>query len=96
MNNPHIGSSLEGFLREEGIYEEVREVALRRVIAWQLKRQMEENDISKAELARRMATSRSQVDRILEGNDPGIRLDTLVRAAAAVGCELRVELVQPN
>jgi transcriptional regulator with XRE-family HTH domain len=54
---------------------------------------METNNISKSELARRMKTSRSQVDRILEGEDPGIRLDTLERAAKAVGCELRVELL---
>lgn len=93
MSNPHIGSSLEDFLREEGIYEEVREAALRDVFAWQVKRQMKASNISKAELARRMETSRSQVDRILEGEDPGIRLDTLERAAKAVGCELRLELL---
>ena len=92
MSNPHIGSSFEDFLRDEGLLEEVNEVAARRVIAWQVKRQMEANNLSKAELARRMETSRSQVDRILEGEDPGIRLDTLERAAKAVGCELRVEL----
>lgn len=92
MSNPHIGSSLDDFLREEGILEEVNEAALRKVVAWQIKTQMKANDISKAELARRMETSRSQVDRILAGNDPGIRLDTLERAAAAVGCTLHVEL----
>jgi transcriptional regulator with XRE-family HTH domain len=54
---------------------------------------MKANGISRAELARRMEISRSQIDRILEGEDPGIRLDTLERAAKTVGCELRLELL---
>ncbi len=94
MSNPHIGSSFDEFLREEGIYEEVNEMAMRQVAAWQIKTQMEVSGISRAELARRMETSRSQVDRILKGDDPGIRMDTLERAAKAVGCQLRVELAQ--
>ncbi len=93
MSNIHRGSSFEDFLIEAGILEEVNELAARQIIAWRLKDQMETNNISKSELARRMKTSRSQVDRILEGEDPGIRLDTLERAARAVGCELRVELL---
>lgn len=93
MSNIHRGSSFEDFLIEAGILEEVNELAARQIIAWRLKDQMETNNISKSELARRMETSRSQVDRILEGEDPGIRLDTLERAARAVGCELRVELL---
>jgi DNA-binding Xre family transcriptional regulator len=93
MSNIHRGSSFEDFLIEAGILEEVNELAARQIIAWRLKDQMETNNISKSELARRMKTSRSQVDRILEGEDPGIRLDTLERAAKAVGCELRVELL---
>lgn len=93
MSNIHRGSSFDDFLIEAGILEEVNELAARQIIAWRLKDQMETNNISKSELARRMKTSRSQVDRILEGEDPGIRLDTLERAARAVGCELRVELL---
>ncbi|MDQ3613917.1 MAG: helix-turn-helix transcriptional regulator, partial [Chloroflexota bacterium] len=77
MSNIHRGSSFEDFLIEAGILEEVNELAARQIIAWRLKDQMETNNISKSELARRMKTSRSQVDRILEGEDPGIRLDTL-------------------
>lgn len=92
MSNPHFGSSLDDFLRDEGILEDVNEAAAREVIAWQIRTKMESEHISKAELARRMETSRSQVDRILAGNDPGIRLDTLERAAAAVGCALHIEL----
>ncbi len=81
------------FAKEAGILEEVNELAVRQIIAWRLKDEMETNNISKAELARRMETSRSQVDRILNGDDPGIRLDTLERAAKAVGCKLRLELL---
>ena len=84
MNETQIGSSFDDFLREQDIYEEIREAALRRVVAWQLKTQMEANGISRAELARRMETSRSQVDRILDGNDPGISPDILERAAKVI------------
>jgi len=69
MTNIHIGSSFDDFLREEGIYEEASATAAVRVLAWQLKQQIEEQGISMAELARRMGTSRSQVDRLLNADD---------------------------
>ena len=93
MTNPHIGSSFDDFLEEQGIREEVDAIAARRVIAWQIKQAMEANHITKVEMARRMATSRSQVDRLLDEDAGGITLDLIERGARAVGRHLRVELV---
>ena len=85
------GSTLEDFLKEEGIYEAAKTTAVLRVVAWQLAQEMERQGLSKTELAARMHTSRAQLDRVLkaEGN---VTLQTLQRAAALVGRELRVEL----
>ncbi len=93
MSKIHRGSSLDDLLEDEGILDEVRETALRQVIAWQLEEERIAQGISKAELARRMGTSRSQVDRLLKAEEPGIQLETLERGARAVGRHLKVELV---
>jgi antitoxin HicB len=91
--NIHKGSSLDHFLREEGIYEEVTSIATARVLAWQLQQQMNQQGLTKVEMARRMGTSRSQLDRLLKPGSAGVTLDTIHRAAKAVGRELRVELI---
>ena len=91
--NPRIGSSFDDFLREEGIYEETIAQAQKRVIAWQINERRRERGMTKAQLAARMGTSRMQVDRVLDPDNDKVRLDTLVRAARAVGGELRLELV---
>jgi antitoxin HicB len=90
--NPHWGTTLNEFLRDEGIRDAVRGVAATRVVAWQLTQEMERQGISKAKLAALMQTSRAQLDRILkaEGN---VTIATLQRAASFVGRELRLELV---
>lgn len=90
--NPHWGSSLDDLLTEDGVREQVRAEAATRVVAWQLTQEMERQGITKSELAARMGTSRAQLDRILkaEGN---VTVETLRRAAALVGRELKVELV---
>jgi predicted XRE-type DNA-binding protein len=93
MTNPHIGSSFDDFLEEQGIREEVDAIAVRRVIAWQIKQAMEANHITKVEMARRMATSRSQVDRLLNEDAGTVTLDLIERGARAVGRRLRVELI---
>ena len=92
-DNPHIGESFEEFLREQGIYEQVTSVALKRTIAMQIRQQMAEQNISKSELARRMKTSGSQLARLLDPDNDKVQLDTLVRAANAVGKDLAVALV---
>jgi hypothetical protein len=90
--NPHWGSTLDDFLREDGTRDAARAEAATRVVAWQLSQEMERQGISKARLAELMHTSRAQVDRILNARG-NVTIATLQRAAALVGRELRLELV---
>jgi hypothetical protein len=88
-----IGSSFDDFLKEDGIYEEVTARAIKRVIARQLGALMQEEGLTKAALAKRMHTSRAQLDRLLDPENESVTLGTLTRAAHAVGRQLRMELV---
>ncbi|KJS24491.1 MAG: Fis family transcriptional regulator [Hyphomonadaceae bacterium BRH_c29] len=88
-----IGSSFDDFLKEEGIYEEAQEFALLRVFAWKIREAMKAKAISKVEMAKRMNTSRSQLDRILDPQNDHVELATLMRAADAVGHKLSLDLV---
>ena len=90
--NPHWGTTLDAFLTEDGIREAAKVEAVTRVVAWQLAQEMERQGITKAALAERMHTSRAQLDRILKAKG-NITIETLQRAAALVGRELRLELV---
>ena len=89
-----IGSSFDSFLDEDGALEETTEVAIKRVLAWQIEQAMKEKDLTKAEMARRMQTSRSQLDRLLDPRQTHVKLHTMQRAAAVVGKRLRIDLVQ--
>jgi DNA-binding Xre family transcriptional regulator len=88
-----IGSSFDDFLKKEGIYEAVTACAIKRVLVRQLDELMQREEISKTELAARMKTSRAQLDRLLDPENGSVTLDTLTRAAQAVGRHLRMELV---
>lgn len=88
-----VGSSFDDFLKEDGLYEEVTADAIKRVIARQLDALMIDQGITKAELAKRMKTSRAQLDRLLDPKNESVTLGTLARAAKAVGRQLRLELV---
>ena len=90
--NKHIGSSFQDWLESEGIREEANTAAVKAVLAYQLARTMEEKGFTKAQLARELGTSRSQVDRILDPMNDSVALSTLARAAALVGRKLRLEL----
>lgn len=90
--NKHIGSTLDDFLREEGIYEVAKTEAATRVISWQITEEMRKRGITKLEMANLMHTSRTQVDRILKAKG-NVTIETLQRASALVGRELRLELV---
>ena len=90
--NPHWGTTLDAVLAEDGIREAAKAEAVTRVVAWQLTQEMERQGMTKAELAERMHTSRAQLDRILKAKG-NITIETLQRAAALVGRELRLELV---
>ena len=93
MDNPHIGSSIDDFLAEEGILEEAAERAIKRVLGWQIEQEMKAKGMTKAVMAKRMDTSRAQLDRLLDPGNTSVTLHTLQRAAAAIGKKLRVELV---
>ena len=93
MKKKNLGSSVDSWLREEGIYEEVSATAIKRVLARQVESAMKEKHFSKAEMARRMRTSRAALDRLLDPNYEAVTLSTLRKAATAVGRELRLELV---
>jgi len=87
-----IGSSFNDYLAEEGIREEVEDMALKEIIADQLAQAMKNAGITKTAMAQRMGTSRRQLDRLLDPRNPSVTLLTLRRAASAVGRRLRVEL----
>jgi len=93
VSEQRIGSSFDDFLQEAGIRGDVERIAQKRVFAWRLEREMERQGLSKSEMARRMQTSRSQVDRLLDPTNDRVQLDTLVKAAHAIGCELKLDLL---
>ncbi|MGE5565039.1 MAG: helix-turn-helix domain-containing protein [Parcubacteria group bacterium] len=87
-----IGSSFDDFLDEEGIRDEVEDLALKEIIADQIAAAMQERGITKTAMAARMGTSRRQLDRLLDPANPSVTLSTLRRAAHAVGRTLSVQL----
>jgi antitoxin HicB len=92
VDSKHIGGDFDDFLRNEGILDDAQAVATKRVIAYQIAQEMESAHITQAELARRMKTSRSAVERLLDPANPSVTLSTLERAASAVGKRLKVQL----
>ena len=90
--NVHTGSRFDDFLKEEGIFDEVRAKALKRALAEQLEDSMQVAKLTKLEMARKMATSRSQLDRVLDPNNVSVQLDTLIKAARAVGKEVEIKI----
>lgn len=93
MNEQHLGSSLDDFLMEEGRLAEAEAVAAKRVLAFQISKLMAEQQLSKAEMARRMNTSRAAVDRLLDCETESATLATLEKAATALGRKLYIALV---
>ena len=91
-----IGSRFGDFLREQGTYAQTQAVAIKRVLAWQLAEEMKKQSLTKSAMAKRMETSRSQLDRLLDPENAEVQLETLARAARAVNCELRFELAGTN
>jgi antitoxin HicB len=94
MTHPSIGSSFEDFLKEEGIYEEVQAQAVKEVLAWQIEQAIKTQGLTKTEMARRMQTSRVQLDRLLDPKNTSVTLHTLQRAAAILGKRVRLDLVE--
>jgi len=92
MKNKHIGSDFDDFLREEGLLPEAEAVAVKRVIAYEIGKEIQRRRISKSALARMMRTSRSSLHRLLDPENPSVTLLTLESVALALGRKLRVEL----
>ena len=93
MNEQYLGDTLDDFLEEEGLLAEAEAIAIKRVIAFQISQLMSEQSLSKAEMARRMQTSRAAVDRLLDPRYESATLSTLEKAALALGKRLQVALV---
>ncbi len=91
--NAHIGTTFESWLDEVGLREEVTAAAVKAVIAAQIGEEMKKQKITKARMAELMRTSRAQVDRLLDQTNDSATIETLMRAARAIGRELRLELV---
>ncbi|WP_068086743.1 helix-turn-helix domain-containing protein [Polycladidibacter stylochi] len=92
VESAHLGSSFDDFLQEENLLEEAREVAIKRVIAFELEQAMAKQNITKSAMAERLQTSRSQLDRLLDPNNTSVTLSTLSRAAQAVGRKLNLSI----
>ena len=92
MSKKHMGSSVDDFLKKEGIFEEAQAQAVKEIVAWQLAEAMKKKKISKNKMAALLKTSRTQVDRLLSARDD-IRLSSLQRAAAMVGRRVTIELI---
>jgi len=92
MSRKNMGSNIDDFLKEEGIFEDAQAHAIKEVVAWQLAEAMKKKKISKSRMASLLKTSRSQVDRLLDSKED-ITLLSLQRAAAMVGKRVSIDLV---
>ncbi len=94
MNSEHLGSDFDSFLEAEGLLEEAEAVATKRVLAFQIAEAMKEQKLSKAAMARRMKTSRSALDRLLDPSVPSVTLLTIERAVRALGRRLLIQMIE--
>lgn len=90
--NPHLGSKFDDFLAEQGLLEDVTATAMKRVLAWQIEQAMKKQRLTKTVMAKRMGTSRAALDRLLDTDNTSVTLQTMGRAAAALGKELSITL----
>jgi antitoxin HicB len=93
MNEEHIGSEFDDFLAEEGLLEEAEATAVKRVLAFQIIQLMQEQNLSKADMARRMKTSRAALERLLDPENRSVTLHTMDKAARSLGKRLHLTLV---
>ena len=94
--NPHRGSNFDDFLKEEGLFDQVQARALKRALAEQFTDAMLSSNMTKVQMASTMTTSRSQVDRILDPQNLSIQLDTMIKAASALGRTVEIRLRKPS
>lgn len=91
--NSHWGPTLESFLEEEGMLEEANAYATKKILAWQISEAMKEQGISKSDMAKKMKTSRSSLDRLLDPENGSLNLTTMERAATALGRKVMIQLI---
>ena len=89
----HRGSDFRDFLKEQGILDEVEARALKQALSLQLDRLLKEEELTKTQMATRMKTSRAAVDRLLDASNSSVTLNTLGKAARALGRKIKIELV---
>ena len=92
MKHKNIGASFDSFLDDEGIREQVENIAIKRVVAFQIKAEMEKKQLTRTELAKKMHTSRSSLNRLLDPEDEAITFKTLKKAASVLGKKLIIQL----
>ena len=92
MENKHVGSDFDDFLAGEGLLEQAEALAVKRAIAYQVEQLMEQQNLSKTEMSRRMKTSRASLERLLDPANQSVTLQTLDRAARALGKHLQISL----
>lgn len=88
-----IGTKFDDFLEEEGMLAEAESVAIKRVIAFQLEETMKKEHITKTEMAKRMNTSRTAINRLLDPLNTSITLSTIESAVVAMGKRLQIQVV---
>lgn len=93
MSNKHIGSNFNDFLKEDGIYEEVNDIAIKRVIAYQLEQEMKAQKVTRTKMAEMMNTSRAVVNRLLNPDNSSLTLHTLETATNVLGKRLNISIV---
>jgi plasmid maintenance system antidote protein VapI len=91
ITKKNIGDRFDDFLKEEGLYEECTEAAVKRLLALQLENLMAKKHLTKTDMARRMKTSRAVINRLLDPDNESVTLYTLKKAASVVGKKLRLE-----
>ena len=94
--NKHVGSDFDDFLEADDILEDCSTAAIKRAITWQIKERMGQAKMTRSALAKRMNTSRAAVARLLDERDEGMTIDTLSRAARALGSRVDVQFVTAN
>lgn len=90
--NLHVGSDFDDFLHEEKIFDEAHAVAVKRVLSFQLEQSMKKSRLTKSAMAKRMGTTRAQLDRLLNPENPSTTLTTVIKAAGALGKRVKISL----
>lgn len=90
--NPRVGSDFDDFLNEEKFFDEAQAIAVKRVLSFQLEQSMKESRLTKSAMAKRMGTTRAQLDRLLNPENPSTTLTTVVKAAGALGQRVKISL----